>query len=63
MGAKARAKGGVGKRRRVEREIRLRCFFFGVWLADADFGGRRLERFPHHNRRGAALDSAQGDAD
>ncbi len=38
MGAKARAKGGVGKKRRLEREIRLRCFFFGVWLTDADFG-------------------------
>ncbi len=37
-GAGARAKGGVGKKKRVEREVRLRCFFFGVWLADADFG-------------------------
>ncbi len=37
-GAGARAKGGVGKKRRVEREVRLRCFFFGIWLADADFG-------------------------
>ncbi len=37
-GAGARVKGGGGKKKRVEREVRLRCFFFGVWLADADFG-------------------------
>jgi hypothetical protein len=28
--AGARAKGGVGKKSRVEREVRLRCFFFEV---------------------------------